>query len=284
MLLCNATVLFKNTGAQSERLTHVTQNYAGNMLLHNIYTNAAQQALIMIRRLAPTLAIDSDCHQVSCHFDTTLFHEETADQLGLILPATLGNAVPKRKAEFLAGRYCARAALFQLGGNPDATVGIGTNRVPVWPPGFVGSITHTHCYASALVAHQKHVRAVGLDSETWIEAASADSVGPQILTPRESHSGRMHLFESPLHYLTLVFSAKESLFKCLFPLVNRFFDFQAAIISPRPHGSATGGEFRFELLEDLSAEFRAGYRGSGRYAVDTTYVHTAIVLRAQTRE
>ncbi len=234
---------------------------------------------MMIHQLAPPLLLDGDCRQVSCLFDGTLLQPDTADQLGLALPVTLDKAVQKRKAEFLAGRYCARAALAQLDGSLAVNIGIGANREPLWPPGFVGSITHTHGYASAIVARQAQVRALGLDSESWIDAQKVASVSPQILSPRDNHTGQMHLFDSPSHYLTLVFSAKESLFKCLFPLVNRFFDFQAAIITPLPGDSPSRGRFRFELIKDLSTEFCAGYSGFGNYTLDTRCAHTAIVLR-----
>lgn len=237
---------------------------------------------MIIRHFTPTTLTDSDCHQVSCQFDDTLWQRDTADQLGLSLPATLAKAVPKRKAEYLAGRYCARAALAMHDNSPAADLGIGANREPLWPPGFVGSITHTHGFASAIVARQAQIRAVGLDSETWIEEHKLASVSPQILTPRDSQYGQMHLFNSPSQYLTLVFSAKESLFKCLFPLVNRFFDFQAATISPQISGSPSAGTFRFELLTDLNTEFCAGFSGQGSYALDRHCVHTAIILRAQT--
>ena len=97
---------------------------------------------MMIYQLAPPLLLDGDCRQVSCLFDGTLLQPDTADQLGLALPVTLDKAVQKRKAEFLAGRYCARAALAQLDGSLAVNIGIGANREPLWPPGFVGSITH----------------------------------------------------------------------------------------------------------------------------------------------
>lgn len=238
----------------------------------------------MIRRITPPLQIDSDCRQASCFFDKDLLQEETANQLGLTLPAKLNGAVKKRKAEFIAGRYCARAALAQLIDNPDSanrgvTIGIGANREPLWPSDFVGSITHTDGYASALVAHRNKVRAVGLDSELWVEPERVDNVQQQILTDGEVYVDHLHLFESPQHYLTLVFSAKESLFKCLFPLVNKFFDFHAAAIFPLPSGSRGGGVFRFELRENLDAEFRAGYSGHGSYSIDNCRIHTAVILK-----
>ncbi|MDO8910164.1 MAG: 4'-phosphopantetheinyl transferase superfamily protein [Pseudohongiella sp.] len=242
----------------------------------------------MISSVAPPLYIGADCRQVSCLFDRGLFQDRTPGELGLALPSTLDGAVQKRKAEFIAGRYCAREALAQLRGSDvtkgdtscaDTTIGIGANRTPLWPAGFVGSITHTHGYASAVVARRSKIRALGLDSETWIGPGSAENVSRQILTRREAYTDNLHLFESPLQYLTVVFSAKESLFKCLFPLVNRFFDFHAAIITPDASGSGANGSFRYELLEDLSAEFCAGFSGYGIYAVDDTYAHTAVMLK-----
>ncbi|WP_339859954.1 4'-phosphopantetheinyl transferase family protein [Pseudohongiella acticola] len=232
----------------------------------------------MISLIPSPFCIESDCRLVSCHFDKQLFRAEAVSDLGLVLPASLHKAVQKRKAEFIAGRYCAREALMQLGNNPANTVGIGANREPIWPQGLVGSITHTHDYAAAVVAYHDAVRAVGIDSETWIGRASAANVRQQVLTSHERNAGCQQSFESSSHYLTLVFSAKESLFKCLFPLVNRFFDFHAAIITPDVPGSHKNGAFEFELTEDLGAGFHRGYRGRGRYTFSTSCVHTAIIL------
>lgn len=233
----------------------------------------------MINCAKSPLPSDRDCYQASCHFDKRLYQETTADRLGIILPSTLNRAVQKRKAEFIAGRYCAQTALAQLDNKLDAVIEIGANREPLWPEGVIGSITHTESYASALVAHRNKVRAIGIDSEAWIRPGSLDNDSRHILTRTEGYADFERLFETPLHYLTLIFSAKESLFKCLFPIVNTFFDFHAATIIPTPCSSTTQGHFRFELLKDLNAEFRAGYSGQGSYVIDTDIVHTAIVLK-----
>jgi enterobactin synthetase component D len=238
----------------------------------------------MISRTPPPIQIDNNCFQVSCHFNKHLFKERTAAKFGVIMPASLNSAVQKRKAEFTAGRYCARTALMQLGGDSSSVVGVGAHREPVWPKGFTGSITHTEGYAAALVARDHLVRAVGIDSEAWITPESMASVSEQILSAGEPHHNCQHLFESPQHYLTLVFSAKESLFKCLFPLVNRFFDFHDARITVQDsESSRTSGEFRFELLRDLGAGFGAGFNAHGYYTLGADHVHTAILLNAQSR-
>lgn len=228
------------------------------------------------------------CHQVSCRFDSTLLQSETAHQLGIVLPENINTAVQKRKAEFIAGRYCAHKALRQLcvklavmnDCNSDSSllVGTGENRQPVWPPGFTGSITHTHGYASAMVAPCNEVRALGLDAEHWIAPATIDAVYQQILTPGEDYTAHRKQFGSLVQYLTFVFSAKESLFKCLFPLVQQYFDFRDAVITPLSPDPKQRGRFRFELLTSLNNEFCAGFSGHGTYAVDDAGVHTAVII------
>ena len=68
--------------------------------------------------------------------DVELFPEEEL---------ALGDAVEKRRREFMTGRACAREALAGLG-FPDSPVGSGTKGEPLWPPGVVGSITHCEGY------------------------------------------------------------------------------------------------------------------------------------------
>lgn len=232
--------------------------------------------------LAP-LQVDKHCRLVSCHFDQRL-QEKVAIEFGIALPVSLSGAAEKRKAEFFAGRFCALTALNLLqiprSTTSDVEIKIGENREPLWPKGIVGSITHTKNYASSVVAYSSNIRAIGLDSETWIKPECVQDVARQILTDLEDNTDHLHLFDSPRHHLTLIFSAKESLFKCLFPLVNRFFDFHSAVITPLPSRSRASGEFRFELLEDLNTEFRAGYSGLGSYAMDATCIHTKVVLKA----
>jgi 4'-phosphopantetheinyl transferase EntD len=55
--------------------------------------------------------------------------------------AFVARAVPQRRAEFATARHCARNALAELEVAP-APILTGANREPVWPHGFVGSITH----------------------------------------------------------------------------------------------------------------------------------------------
>jgi len=138
-----------------------------------------------------------------------------------------GSMVPKRRAEFTAGRVTARAALEKLGHEP-GPIAIGPSREPVWPQGVVGSISHTGAFCAAAVAESRSVESLGLD----IEEA----------TPLEHEVQRLVCRPEELDWLEpvaaqtpwagkLIFSAKESIYKCWFPIEGVFLDFLEATVS-----------------------------------------------------
>ncbi len=146
------------------------------------------------------------------------------DLLWLPHHAMLANAVVRRQAEHLAGRRAAVAALRAAGAKP-CVPGIGAHREPCWPAGFTGSITHTGQQAWATVIATPG--SIGIDVETLMDAPTADELASGIIDARE----RARLERAPLPFacaLTLAFSAKESLFKALFPRVRDRFGFDCA--------------------------------------------------------
>jgi enterobactin synthetase component D len=193
---------------------------------------------------------------------------------GIELPARLERAVPKRRLEFLAGRHCARAALRRLAPElSEGSVAIGVDRAPVWPMDVVGAITHAEGFAAAAVARAADAAGIGLDSERVLSAAAMDAVSAQAATRQEMLAlAGARLGEAVL--LTVVFSAKESLFKCLYRLVGRYFDFHDAAIVDVSEGDGT---FVAELRTELGG-FASGTRLGGRFAVVDGLVHTGITL------
>lgn len=138
--------------------------------------------------------------------------------LTLSVPEDLLHAVPKRQTEFLAGRLCAALALQSLGLSTDVP---RHERAPVWPFGAAGSITHTDTLAVA-VASPVHC-ALGLDCETIMDAAGAHDICDMILNASETALRPPFLdFAS---FVTLVFSAKEALYKGLSHRVGRVLEF-----------------------------------------------------------
>ena len=162
-------------------------------------------------------------------FDATTFQPE--DFLWLPHHQRLSNAVDKRKAEHLAGRIAACEAL-RFHGVKNTVPGMGLQREPCWPPGFTGSVTHIHNMALATVMiDEPPLRAgIGIDCEEIMTPQLAQEIHGGIIDSAEKEI----IDASPFafhHALTLVFSAKESLFKALFRHVGRYFDFSAASIS-----------------------------------------------------
>src|SRR6185503_18375584 len=89
------------------------------------------------------------------------------------LPLELKEAVPKRQAQFRAGRYCAMLAIQALHGGSPMLVGRDANGAPLWPEGVVGSITHTDDVAAAAVASAADVLSLGIDTERIMSESQA---------------------------------------------------------------------------------------------------------------
>jgi len=139
------------------------------------------------------------------------FMTTSADPLGrleITLPDDLNGAVAKRKSEFLAGRICAALAL-RAAGQP---VDVGRNgRVPVWPPGVVGSISHSNNRAIAVVSLTHS--AIGVDCETIMPDALAQKLQSEIISLAEAQLRPPAM--SFCGFLTVVFSGKEAVYKAL---------------------------------------------------------------------
>ncbi|MGW0495853.1 4'-phosphopantetheinyl transferase family protein [Streptomyces sp. NPDC003007] len=182
----------------------------------------------------------------------------------------VASAVPGRRAEFITGRHCARAALRALGVEP-VPIPKGERGTPVWPPGVVGSITHCAGYRAAAVAHRAEVPTLGVDAEP--NEPLPDGVLRTISLPSE----REMLSALPAHPGTawdrLLFSAKESVYKAWFPLTGQWLDFSEAELTIDP--AALG--FSARLL--VPGPVVDGVRWStleGRFAVRDGLVVTAV--------
>lgn len=77
--------------------------------------------------------------------------------------------------------------------------------------------------------------------------------------------------------LTLVFSAKEAIFKCLHPAVGRIFGFADVQILAVDCASRM---FRACVVNALAASFPAGTELAGGFDIDAHHVHTGMILPA----
>ena len=199
---------------------------------------------------------------------------------GMVLPDSLSGAVRTRQIEFLAGRLCAQRALAQLDsegrGAPVLTLPSGA---PGFPTGLVGSITHAGGFVSAALARTTVAESIGIDSEVIASTRRASRVMRRVATARELDAAAHEVDSDRALAVTLLFSAKESLFKCLYPSVGRVFDYLDAHVELAAEG--TSGLFRAVVRESLSERVRLGALFHGRFEIRDGYVHTGLSMGPQ---
>jgi enterobactin synthetase component D len=181
------------------------------------------------------------------------------------LPQALRHATQKRQREFLAGRWCAEQALRCLGA--DSThVAMAGDRAPVWPDGVVGSITHTGDFAAAAVAWADDIAGLGIDSEQIIDPAAARDIADICMVDEAALFKAAH-GRSFCEFCTFVFSAKEAVFKCLFPLTRKFLEFSDVRITS------------FDWNQNCFAWTAVSQHiGMGRLSYADGFVHTSVEL------
>lgn len=164
---------------------------------------------------------------VLAQYDGSRFQPALFEQAGIAYPASLQHSVVKRQAEFLAGRLAAARALRHYG-LEQQQIAIGRQREPLWPAGYVGSISHTQGFAAAIVRPETEFVGLGLDLEARLSAASQQAMLSVVVNSLEQQrlSQATDLL-TQADLLTLVFSAKESFFKAAYPQVQDYFDFDA---------------------------------------------------------
>jgi 4'-phosphopantetheinyl transferase EntD len=158
---------------------------------------------------------------------------------------------PRRKEEFLLGRTAAHSALRQLGSEELVAVRRGARNEPIWPDGFTGSITHCYPWTVVAVARRQQIRAIGIDLEN-MERMKTEDVRGVICGPAELN---WVAERDSVERLTRLFSAKEAIFKALYPLCSRYFDFLD--VELKWTKSADG--FSGALLTTLSSDLIRGF-------------------------
>ncbi len=151
------------------------------------------------------------------------------DNFHFKLPDKLKNAHIKRQKEFLAGRYCIFEAAKTFNINL-SVLAMSTKGAPIWPKELVGSISHTKGFVIGVVGLKKHFKSIGIDTEEIIGEPKYPVIEKNILTSSDYQFINNHKNQSKNELYTLIFSAKEALFKLIHPLTQNYFGFQEAHI------------------------------------------------------
>lgn len=183
----------------------------------------------------------------------------------LLFPPEVLNFHPKRKEEFLLGRMLLKKAFKEFFQLNVRDFPIEKSRRAVAPEGFSLSITHDH--DEVMVVISKLNSSVGIDLETIGRIKPA--MEKQILSASDQLLELMDQSKlSRDEVLALIFSAKESFYKVLYPKVQKYFGFEKAyLVSVEFHEN--GGKFEIALCEDLigeSGSFQKGFSLNGLFA------------------
>jgi 4'-phosphopantetheinyl transferase EntD len=178
--------------------------------------------------------------------------------------ALVRTADPRRRAEFTAGRACARTALARLG-LPATPVLAGRAGEPRWPAGVTGSITHCAGYRACAVARTADLAGLGIDAEpnAGLPAGLIKSVAGHA---EQDWIARQAAAAPAVCWDRLLFSAKEAVGKLRYPLTGRWPEPSQVAVFPDP-----GGTFEVQV---------AGSRLTGRWLARDGLIVTAVTCPA----
>lgn len=222
------------------------------------HTNSLSPGREMVQSLFPT--------DVVCVLSDRLppgFHLAPAE-----IPFTRG-MVEARFTEFCHGRHCARLMLRELG-SPDTAIPVGEQRQPIWPADIVGSIAHWRNLAIAVGARADRYGSLGVDLES--AEGLEDDLRQLICKPVELEA--LAGFLDTGLATKVLFSIKESIFKCLWPSVRAYFDFLDVEVR------ANGKQSEYSAVGVSSDSSLVSLnRLRGRYVVAEHWVISSAVLQ-----
>lgn len=179
-------------------------------------------------------------------------------------------AIERRRLEFLTGRACARQAMAALQ-HPPAPILAGEDRAPIWPDALVGSISHSGDRCAAAVSRRSDgVRSIGIDIEPEVDLPR-DILETICLPDELSWLGGREPQAGVL--ARAIFSIKECVFKCQFPLTRTFIDFHTVCVLP----DMTSKTFSASFLQDVG-EFQQGTTVQGRFVIRDGFIGCAMAL------
>ncbi len=175
-------------------------------------------------------------------------------------------AGPIRKNEFSTARVLSRKALSILGVNAGALVP-DEDRCPKWPPGIVGSISHSGNKCVVAVARRKDLTGIGIDIEHTGISVDRDLMRYFCTTNEISEIGQFRRNgRSDTEVVKAIFSMKESVYKCIYPIIRRPISLKDIEINFVGYG----GGYKVNNIHGVDRSLFAGI--SGRWGVIMSFV------------
>jgi enterobactin synthetase component D len=182
------------------------------------------------------------------------------------------NFHPDRKNEFILSRVCAHLSIYELTNELQYDFFKNEDRSPRWPLHLVGSLSHNQLGLATAISFKKDLLGVGIDLETRKRVNS--KIASHIMTPYDLKSYASWA-EADLY--SLIFSAKESLFKAIYPLVNKFFGFEYAAVTSIDINKST---FNIKLIKEIESQYKIAVPSDylGHFVFTDNYCFTIIEI------
>ena len=184
---------------------------------------------------------------------------------------TIGSS--KRQAEFILGRRCVHQALSKFKLESAPVLRNPETREPCWPESVRGSITHSGKMAAAAVGWTKDISGIGIDLESFSREIDFN-ISRHVCVETELIRLKSLPAEQAKRDLRIIFSAKESIFKCFFPISQTYLYFKDAKITINEDNA----EFSFVLSKACSGITEVGFQHSGKFSIKDNMLLTSIFI------
>lgn len=212
--------------------------------------------------------------EYACSFDVSLYSDELLKNDFIDPRISFERMVAKRKAELVAGRYCASRCLASLN-TSSLIVGVNDDRSPQWPDGVVGSISHNATTAICIATDHPNILGLGIDVESILDEHVVKGIMDKILNSDEIalYESRMHKQFSLDRFVSVIFSAKESIYKALYPTVKKCFGFDAVSLM-----DINDDQLHFQINYSLHPDFNVGQALSVGFSDEALSVVTWVMI------
>jgi len=203
--------------------------------------------------------------------------QNTADQDFRLLPEEQAIAESfdsqKRRAEFTMGRIYAHGALSRFGLESEPILRNPETREPCWPDSVWGSITHSAGFAAVAVGLKKEIQGVGIDLESFSRSIDFN-IRRHVCVDSELEWLESLPKKQANRALRIIFSAKESIFKCLYPVTKTYLTFKDAAVTI----NETENNFSFIIFKSYPGIIQQGFPHHGRYSEIEKMLLTSIYI------
>ena len=167
----------------------------------------------------------------------------------------------------------AHKALSKFGLESEPILRNPETREPCWPNSVWGSITHSAGFAAVAVGLKKEIKGIGIDLESFSRSVDF-KIRRHVCVNSELKWLESLPTKQATRALRIIFSAKESIFKCIYPGTKTYLSFKDAAVSV----NETEKKFSFIILKSFPSIIQQCFPHHGQYSEIDKMLLTSIYI------